>query len=331
MAAASHLERRLVLREILAGCGYTDTEVVERFPIWLPEGGNVACADYVAFTRSDQQDMSTSAIVAQVIDKPDEIRKRWLPAAAAMAAPAVLFALPDRLTAWATATQEQATEVASAPVDSPGEMVGRLSMLTPEFVTKSKGYGFQSQLFPLDVRLLTESRNQARSSLADIVEQAMVQAAAGDAPNGGAFTPQLVIGALAVLMIRDKTNLDDFARNSTAALIDIAQQKYHGYFDWLSRLNQSKFDTFSKVVDFLNAEVNFAGLEPSMVSHIYEEVLVMQGRRREQGIYYTPPQLAEQMLSPKPAAPTRRCSTTRSRASTAGARDAMRCARRLRS
>jgi hypothetical protein len=299
VATATHGERLRALRFVIEGCGYADREIAERFPIWLP-GQDVVRADYVAFTHPDQRDMSTSAIVAQVVDGQDDIRNRWLPAAAALAAPAILIALPDRIVAWTSGGEAvPPDEVMSVPVTAPAAIVSRLKMLTPDAVARAKGQGIHRALFPLDIELLNASRQRARSYLTEQVESALVQLGSIDDPRADELVPKLVIGALATLMIRDKTDYKniDSVMYSVGSLIDIAQQRFPGYFDWLSTLTEGQFDVFSSLVDSFRSDINFAGLEPAMVSDVYEQALFTKLQRREQGTYYTPPQLAEQIFS----------------------------------
>lgn len=297
MATATRDERLSALRSVLEGCGYSDREVAEGFPIWLP-GRDVIRPDYVAFTHPDQRDMSTSAIVAQVADGLDDIRERWVPAAAAIAAPVVLIALPERIAAWSSAPDQLITgELTSAPVATPAVIVNRLRMVTPEAINRVKNRGFQNALFPFDINMLNASRQRARSYLTDQVETALVALGGIDDPRADRLVPKLVVGALATLMIHDKSQYNARAYHSAGSLIDIAQQRFPGYFDWLSDLTSSQFQLFSSLVDNLRSNINFAGLEPAMVADVYEQALFTKLQRREQGTYYTPPQLAEQILN----------------------------------
>lgn len=297
MATATHEQRLGALRSVIEGFGYSGHEIAERFPIWLP-GQDVVRADYVAFTNPDQRDMSTSAIVAQIVDGHDDIRSRWVPAAAALAAPAVLIALPDRISVWTSGSEAiAADEVMSVPVTAPTTMVSRLRMLTPEAISRSKYQGFEPTLFPVDISVLNTSRQRARSFLTEQVERALTVLGGINNPRSDVLIPKLAIGALAVLMIRDKTDYSNLPSDSVSLLIDIAQQRYPGYFDWLSDLTSDQFDSFSWLVSNLGSSINFAGLEPAMVSDVYEQALFTKLQRREQGAYYTHPQLAKQIFN----------------------------------
>ena len=296
MATATHNERLSALRSVLEGCGYADKEIAERFPIWLP-GQDVIRPDFVAFTNPDQRDMSTSAIVAHVVDGHADIWNRWIPAATALAAPAVLIALPDRIAVWSSGTDRIETkEVFSVPVSAPSAIVNRLRMLTPEEISRAKSRGFERSLFPIDIALLENSRQRARSYLTEQVENALAALGGVIDPRADELVPKLVVGALATLMIRDKTNYNYLDYYSAGALIDTAQQRFSSYFSWLSDLTESQFGLFTNLVDNFGSNINFAGLEPTMVADVYEQALFTKLQRREQGTYYTPPQLADQIL-----------------------------------
>jgi hypothetical protein len=297
VVTATYDERRNALRGLLEGYGYGPREIVAEFPIWLP-GQDTIRADYVAFTNPDQKDMSTSAIVAQVVDGQDDIQRRWLPAAAALAAPAVLVALPDRIAAWASGTETApGGEIMSVPLESSSEMISRLQALTPDMIIRAKSQGFQQTLFPIHIETLDTSRQRARSYLTEQVERALTELARLDDPRANVLIPKLAIGALATLMIRDKNYHNLVSNSSVGPLIDVVQQQFPGYFDWLSSLTSAQFESFGRLVERLGSSINFAGLEPAMVSDVYEQALVTKLQRREQGTYYTPPQLAEQIFN----------------------------------
>jgi N-6 DNA Methylase len=296
MAAATHLERHLALRTALEGWGYTGA-VSERFPLWSPSEGRARLhADYVAFTNVQQRDMSTSAVVAQVTDADADVRRRWLPAAAALGAPAFLAALPDRLVLWQTATDlAEAAELTSAPVSAPSDLVGRTSALSQEVIAKAKAQGFHPALFPLGLEVLNDSRHRAQTYLTEQVEQALVRVLGLNARHDQ--TARLVIGALAVLMIRDKSESPGLEDAPPGVLIDVALQRFPEYFEWLGQLTEKEGIAFSTLIRDLGTNINFAGLEPAMVSDVYEQALVTRLVRRQRGTYYTPPGLANQIMN----------------------------------
>ncbi len=297
MATATYQERLGSLRSALEGWGYAGA-ISEGFPIWNPARRRDRLrADFVAFTHHEQRDMATSAILAQVVDTSADITSRWLPAAVALGAPAMLVALPDRLTLWTTARDIAAVaEILSVPITAPGTLVSRTANLKPEAVARAKRAGHARSLFPLGLDVLNGSRQQARTYLTQQVEY-VLSLGAGERASGQDLAARLVIGALAILMIRDKTPTAALTDVGVGALIDVAQQRHHGYFDWLNNITDREMQSFISIVDYLGSDINFASIEPAMVSDVYEQALVDKFVRREQGTFYTPPQLAQQMLS----------------------------------
>src|SRR5574342_702484 len=98
--------------------------------------------DLAAFVRTDQHDISTSAIVALLVDEEADIRRRWIRVATDLATPAMLVALPERLSLWSIAADESDShELASSSITSPTEVITRLSVLTPEAVARAKACG----------------------------------------------------------------------------------------------------------------------------------------------------------------------------------------------
>lgn len=298
MVAATYQERLDALRFALNGWGYAGA-ISESFPLWTPvPGSEVLRADLVAFTHVEQRDISTSAIVAQVIDAADDILRRWIPAAAALGAPAVLAALPDRLALWQTAPNPvEACEMESVPISAPATLVDRTAALSQDAIARAKASGIQPALFPLGIDVLNASRRSARSYLTEQVELALTRLAGSRDPARADVTARLVIGTLAILMIRDKAESAALADAGPGVLIDVAQQRFPSYFHWLDNLVSEDWHTVEVLIRNLGTNINFASLEPAMVSDVYEQALVTKLTRRRRGTFYTPPQLAQQMMN----------------------------------
>lgn len=294
MATTTIQQRRATLRETLERSGYAGALLSENYQVWSPTIG-VGAVYLVGFARPDQQDMSTAAVVADVLDSVAEIHEHVLPKAVALAAPAVLVALPDRLSLWAvSANAEDTAEVVNASLAAPEPVISRLALLTPESVRRAKEAGAQTSLFPLSLALLDRARNESRRHLTEVVENVVVKAGDSIDPSRGILSPRLVIGALTVLMLRDKNVVSPTLQGG--ALIDVATNRFAGYFDWLGDLSSREQETFDEIVRDLSSNLNLAALEPAMVSDVYEQVLTTKATRREQGTFYTPPALARQIL-----------------------------------
>ncbi|MEV4007739.1 N-6 DNA methylase, partial [Actinomadura sp. NPDC049753] len=244
-------------------------------------------------------DMSTAAVVAEIVDSVREIRQHTLPNAVALAAPVALVALPDTLSLWAVSDEANASrELVTAPIGETGPVIARLAALDPESVRKIKESGAQTTLFPLDISLLNNARSRSHRLLADIVEDVVVRVSDAVDPSREVLSPRLVIGALAALMLRDKDIVSPNLQGG--ALIDVAAARFSGYFDWLSELSAEEQEVFDEIVGDLSSRVNFSALEPALVSDVYEQVLTTKATRREQGTFYTPPALARQIMKTIP-------------------------------
>ena len=296
MAVRTYQERLGLLRDILSACGYADEQIVDDFQVWISQSVTVS-PDLVAFVRSDQRDMTTSAIVATVSDSEEEITARWLGAASALAAPIALIALPERFSVWQVgASPDSSEELDHSPLETFELVVDRLSSVTPEAVRRWKQGSVQVPLFPVDVELLNRTRSRARNELTSYVENAMLQAREAQPSASPRLYSRLVIAALAVLLIRDKMNLGV----TGSAEIDVAQQRFPSYFAWLNTLDSRSMKVLEDLISTLGADINFASLEPAMISDVYEQALLSVAARRAQGSYYSPPALGHRLLDAIP-------------------------------
>ncbi|WP_165663100.1 HsdM family class I SAM-dependent methyltransferase [Mycobacteroides abscessus] len=245
--------------------------------------------DFAAFTTESQHDVTTAAAIAVAADSLETARRRFAAAAYALAAPALLIALPDELVLLSGDSREIAR----------GEpaVVSRLKGLTPADVRSWKSGGLMLPLWPMDVQQLELSTSQMRNRLTGYVADAVVRLHEDHPELGDELPAQMVLAAVAALMVRDKTNVGAV---TGGAVMDVAQQKFPGYFDWLNDLSHGEADLVTAIISDFEALVNFASLAPAMVSDIYENALLTRSQRRAQGTFYTPPWLARRMLEMLP-------------------------------
>lgn len=237
--------------------------------------------------------MSTSAVVADVVDSTAGI-ERYLSAAAAIAAPVVMVGLPDELQLWSPTTGQAVMSVSYG--DAP-RIVERLARLSPDLIERVKNRGYQTTLFPIDIASLSATRNRISDYLSTTVEDALLKVKHLNPTLANDLVTKLVIGALAALTIRDKQAVSvPAATGGAGVLVDVVQQRFPGYFDWLTRLSPEELETFAYLVDGPFSGVGFASLEPAMISSVYENVLRSRAQRSAHGTFYTPPELAQQML-----------------------------------
>ena len=96
---------------------------------------------------------------------------------------------------------------------------------------------------------------------------------------------RLVIGSIAALMIADK--LEGGRPAAEAQLWTSASARYPNYFGWLDTLTSAEIVTLNGVLDHLGRDVTYTGLDPAVVSHVYETALVSEASRRDLGIFYS--------------------------------------------
>jgi hypothetical protein len=144
----SRLQRKRILRRMLSECGYTDDLIAEDFPVWSPRRP-VAVPDLVTFVHPDQRTMATAAIIAPVAESEREVLDLWLSAASAIAAPAALIALPDRVSLWSIGAEvSNSHRVADTPLEPTASLPTAWHHLSLKQYSGSKQLGFSRHSSP---------------------------------------------------------------------------------------------------------------------------------------------------------------------------------------
>jgi hypothetical protein len=102
--------------------------------------------------------------------------------------------------------------------------------------------------------------------------------------------------ALCALVLADKS----VERGSTADVLQLAQDRIPSVFAWFGSSGGREHELLTYAVDYLGAEVDFRKFDNTVLTRVYEEVLVDADQRRRLGIHYTPVELAERMLETLP-------------------------------
>lgn len=289
-------------RDVLIGVGYEADRIEDSYPVWLGSS-NVSLAELVAFGGRGPKNMSTAGVVAGVdIGSTFQI-------ASALAAPYLLVANSDGVDIWLTEENQPTrwrTDVRSSDIHELSQWIG------PTAALKAK-IGLRQRPLPgmsMPVNLLASARAKGVERLAPMVEEAFEAAYDALAPSQGA-TPnmdqklihrrsaRLVVGALTVLAIRDQNGADDGVQ-STASAIAAAVESNGSTFDWLKKALGVDKRVFRSLVDKMGDGINYQSLDPTILSHVYEEALVDADDRKRLGIYYTPPELANRLLNDLP-------------------------------
>jgi hypothetical protein len=173
--------------------------------------------------------------------------------------------------------------------------------LDPASLLSAKNTLRQLSLFPVDVNLLTSARHDLSGRLMTRVKEAAILSTS-PLPRDKALREekliagsQAVVGALAVLMMRDKFGLEATGFD----LFSQARELFPNYFDSLTPTINS-VRSLPEILEVLGEGINYQALDPRIVSLVYEEAIVDESERLKSGIFYTPPELADRMLKHVP-------------------------------
>ncbi|MEX2620115.1 MAG: N-6 DNA methylase [Egibacteraceae bacterium] len=295
----SAAETLATARQVLAAVGYADDAIASGYPVWLGRGNGVAAVEFVAFGRSAPRDMST-ALVAVTSDALDRARQ----VAETIATPYFMVASGNGLDLWvAGGEQPWIPTVGLADVD-------RLrAWLRPAVALRAKVGLRQLPLFDLPVNFLAAARSRSAEQLAPIVGEALEAATDALVPTNVDAKPGqgkryrhsraalLVVGALTTLVIRDRGMVQAAGMED---LIDAVARQHPSSFNWFEKSSRRERAILVELVSQLGSGIDYQSLDPSILSHVYEQALVNEDDRKRLGIHYTPPRLAAQLLNGLP-------------------------------
>jgi len=287
-------------RALLDAVGYGDEAVAVDYPVWLGPARGVALAEMVAFGRPAPMDMSTAvvSVSSQSVDAAYEI-------AQVIAAPYCLVANNGSVDVWVaepTGPRSWRTDVTSEDSSTLSEWLRPLAALTVKVGLR------QPPLFDVPVNLLASASSRSADQLAPIVGHALETAAASLAPSRSSDparakrllhrrAARLVVGGLTALVIRDR---DGQASPDTDDLLRRVAGQHPSTFSWLAKATSREWAVLVDLVDQLGDGIDYRSLDPSILSHVYEQALVDDDDRKKLGIHYTPPGLARRLVTDLP-------------------------------
>lgn len=290
--------------------GY-DRDLVEfDYQVW--SGTGRIRADLVAFGRAEPKDMTTAALVVEIATEGYNRDQAWQHAAAlgrTLAAPVVGIADEVALHLATVAVDGSTRRLIELPYDEPGFTSSIVEELGPRFLLEMKTGSRRPGLFPIDVALLEAARQESEDKLTPRVERALsaaleylgYRATPGQSKDelnrSHQQAARLVVGGLTALVLRDNQGLEGLA---AGALVDTILQRHPSEFRWIQSLGRSELDGLTGVIAGLGEDVTFRGLDPVILSSVYEGALVTDAARRHLGTHYTPPGLARRMLAELP-------------------------------
>jgi N-6 DNA Methylase len=292
-----------VLYGFLRELGYADELLRDRFPVWL--GRSIETVDVAGFGRRAPQDMTTATIIGRSLQSRADMAPTF-EAAQAIACPAAVFVFPETLELWSVSVAPAAPSRIQAV---PRQEAGRLARdfrgdLRPSVLLEAKVSGRQLSLFPVDVRLLSVARRGSSEHLADLVAEAMgymLSPLPDDEEERRRALGQaarVVVGTLAALMVHDRARDEPEMRGRE--IFRLAAARFPRYFTWLEELDTIAEGRLDGLLSILASNVNYEGLDPEIVSEVYERSIVSESDRLRLGIFYTPPDLARRIAEQVP-------------------------------
>jgi SAM-dependent methyltransferase len=284
------------LFEFLFAAGFNRDLVRAEFPV--PLAGTLARLDVVAFGRSVPQDLTTAAVAGEYVANGNGRIPLVLDAARSLATPlAVINADEDGLGLWRIGATAHTDELLGSDSNA-RELAGRFASISPESLMAAKS-GQQLTLFPTDARLLAAARRGSSDRLSGLVDEALGRVVASEggvnATDWQRIT-RLVVQALAALVVRDKFELDA----QGLGVIDAAAARFPEFFAGSATLSAEAIVGVTAALDVLGRGVNYMGLDSAVISRVYENAVVTAATRTQQGIYYTPADLAQSIASAVP-------------------------------
>lgn len=261
-------------------------------------GATPIVLDLVAFASCHVQDMSTSALAGARADLgADRSIADVLDSARSIAAPAALVSDGHTMRLVAVSADRAGdTSIDEFSVSELRPHLGRFRhALGPEVLGRAKqSRSVQLPLFPIDVRLLTETRGAVTERISSRVQSAFVRAAE---VAGVEAAPRAVVAALVALVVRDRYG---FGSRPAAELAEASVRTLGLEFSWFPELVERAGEGTDAALDELDVATDFSTLDSAVVSNLYEELLVTASSRAELGIHYTPFNLAEKIASAIP-------------------------------
>ena len=291
-------ERTSLLYQGMTALGYSEELLISDFR--RAPGRAADVVDLVGFGLEEPKDTSTAVVVADSVQQVgDKHLVNLFDAATDLAAPVALASDYESLRIFATATGEV---VVSRPLEHVSDLREYRATLGPRSLLEAKRGARQIGLFPVPADALENARRSQRAALGAVIAELLRDLGAGSRLLQLPAIPHFVdrqrlayraVGsALCAMVLADKTGY----RGSTEQILSTARQNVASLFDWFDDESDPAHDMLLQSVEELSANIDFRKFDTNVLSRVYEEVLVDPDHRRELGIHYTPPAIAENLL-----------------------------------
>jgi SAM-dependent methyltransferase len=285
---------------VLGALGYNDASIRTEYPVWLGAARGTQLADMVAFGRPEPTDMSTATITVAQLAAEEAYRL-----AQALASPYMLLVGKTGLNLWVAEPTGPRIWRENFELTDAAKYA---EWLKPTAALRSKVGLRQLPLFDIPVNLLANARDSGVDRLGPIVSEALKEAnnaLGGKASKANTHrryeihqkAAQLVISSLVSLVLRDRNNWRD---ESASSLLAHASNQFPAIYGWLPGSSEREKEVLSRLIEGLGRGIDYASLDPVILSQVYGEALVTDDDRQKLGIHYTPPRLANKILEYMP-------------------------------
>lgn len=278
--------------------GYNEQNIVRDYEFATEGNGNIGRADCVAFGDPYRHDLATSCIAMS-----------WLPAQqnpittlkrlAFLAAPVAVITTPEMAQIWSIKSDFGSIEKPEATLSYPeldDYFVSNRLELAPDSLIRAKRAEFQLSLFRVDPRLLDFAEDATRRALVQQVERAMqvgMKLSVDDKQLG--IIGHLVVMLLAACILNDKKYVKPVGGYNALQLLKLARDSYPKFFSQ-QELQDIPEELASPILESMRSNFSFRSITNEMLGYLYENALVSKAIREEFKIYYTPHQLARELL-----------------------------------
>ncbi len=223
--------------------------------------------------------MTTATLVGATAPSLDVLALRQLDVARALATPVGVIAGPEQMRIWSVSSDKAEAQwladVQYAGLDATQDRLR--SDLAPQALLSAKRTARQLTLFPIDASLLTRARADTVRRLSSRVQEAIAVAARRDPSLPLRDVTRLVLAAAGAVMVRDKLSPD--VEGGKAAL-RFACDRFPSFFGWTLNLPVTHQEILGTAIDDLAEGVDYASVDPAIISEVYENTLVTDAARQ---------------------------------------------------
>lgn len=263
-------------------------------------------ANLVAFSDIYRHDLSTSCIVVYWCFN-GENRNAILAQLRFLAAPLAFITTPEKVEIWPVSKEisDNPQEVLSHDRVNQYFVQNRLSLMPNTLLTAKQGER-QLTFFDIDPELFPYAYEVTQNILVTRFEQAVSLGQSKlrrKRKKGKSYFPKdlvtVAMRLLAARILEDKLWTDESQARTASELLDKAHYHFEHYFTG-SEIDSVGEQVAQLIFEELRGDLTFRSLTNEMLSYFYEYAFVTPQIRKQLGIYYTPPEIARNMLNRLP-------------------------------